>query len=111
MTAQVIADSFQEFLEIEFLASSKNPYDEMTILAHKKLGAIEKDTHLIYKHSILLGGEETIDNVEKIGARTAMICNGDIATQLDAGPPNGAVRAIEPYEDDAGRMRLRLLWS
>ena len=40
-----------------------------------------------------------------------MICNGDIATQVDAGPATGVVKAIEPYEDDPGRMRLRLLWD
>jgi hypothetical protein len=40
-----------------------------------------------------------------------MICNGDIALQLDAGPAAGAVKAIEPYQDDQGRARLRLVWE
>jgi hypothetical protein len=38
-----------------------------------------------------------------------MICNGDIATQLDAGPTDGSVKALESYKDDQERMRLRLV--
>jgi hypothetical protein len=58
-----------------------------------------------------LGGAEDIDNVQKMNARAAMICNGDIATQLDAGPPEGAIKALEPYEDEFQRPRIRLFWS
>jgi hypothetical protein len=37
-----------------------------------------------------------------MNARLAMIFNGNIATQLNAGPADGIVKAVEPYEDKAG---------
>lgn len=40
-----------------------------------------------------------------------MIYNGDIVIQLDAGPADGSVKAIVPYEDIEGRMRLQLDWA
>jgi hypothetical protein len=40
-----------------------------------------------------------------------MICNDAIATQLDAGPTDGPVKALESYKDNQGRIRLRLVWE
>ena len=39
-----------------------------------------------------------------------MICNGDIATQLDAGPADKNVKDVQQYEDESHRLRLRLVW-
>jgi len=52
-----------------------------------------------------------MSNEQRMAARVAMICNGDMATQLDAGPAPGVVKAIDQYGDDQGRMRLRLVWD
>jgi hypothetical protein len=111
MTSEVIAPSFAEFLHKEFVRTAKDPYDAMIKLAHKKLGPLEVGTHLVYVPSVLLGGTEDIANIQRMNARSAMICNGDIAVQLDAGPPNGTVKALQPYEDAQQRMRLRLVWA
>lgn len=111
MTPTPIASTFAEFLENEFIRSANEPYDGMIKKAREELGDLEIGEHLIYVPSPLLGGTEEISNVRKMDARSAMICNGDIASQLDAGPINGNVKAIVPYEDVEGRMRLELTWS
>jgi SMI1 / KNR4 family (SUKH-1)/Domain of unknown function (DUF1851) len=111
MTPEVVTSSFTEFLQKEFVRSAKNPYDQMVRLAHQKFGPLEAGVHLVYVPSVLLGGTEDIDNVRKMNARSAMICNGDIAVQLDAGPTNGTVKSVQPYEDEMRRMRLRLVWE
>lgn len=111
MTPTHVASNFSEFLETEFVRSAKEPYDEMIIMARKVFGDLEVGQHLVYAPSPLLGGDENISNVRKMDARTAMICNGDIASQLDAGPKNGNVKQVAPYLDDMGRMRIKLVWT
>lgn len=111
MTPEIIAPSFEEFFAGEFQRSAATPYDTMMLQAREKFGPLEINSHLVYTPSILLGGEEKIDNVTKMDARAAMICNGDIAVQLDAGPSNREVKSVRPYEDDLHRMRLELVWS
>jgi hypothetical protein len=111
MTPTPVASNFSGFLVNELLRSAVDPYDVMIKEARKVLGDLEIGDHLIYTPSPLLGGREEISNVQKIDARSAMICNGDIAIQLDAGPADGNVKAITPYEDSEGRMRLKLTWA
>lgn len=111
MTPEVVAASFAEFLQKEFVRSAKEPYDAMIKQARQKLGPLEATSHLVYVPSVLLGGTEDIANVQKMNARSAMICNGDIAVQLDEGPPTGTVKAVQTYEDGMQRMRLRLVWG
>jgi hypothetical protein len=110
MTPQIVASSFDEFLEKEFIRSAKSPYDVMTRQARQKLGPLEMTYHLVYVPSVLLSGTEDINHVHKMHARSAMICNGDIATQLDSGPPDRAVKAVQAYEDELHRTRIRLVW-
>lgn len=111
MTPEVVAASFEEFLHKEFVRSAREPYDPMIKQARQKLGPLEATSHLVYVPSILLGGAEDIANVQKMNARSAMICNGDIAMQLEEGPPTGTAKAVHTYEDGMRRMRLRLVWA
>lgn len=111
MTSQVIAESFEEFIEKEFMRCAQQPYDEMVIAARRVIGQLEPLYHVVYLPSPLLGGEENISNVRKLDARAAMICNGDIAVGLDAGPPQGRVIGVDSYEDDMLRLRCRLKWD
>lgn len=111
MTPEVISTSFAEFLEAEFLRSAREPYDAIIPLARQKFGPLEVGYHLTYVPSLLLGGTETVNNVTKMNARAAMIANGDLAIQLDAGPADAQVKGVQPYEDTEGRMRLRLVWA
>ena len=111
MSPQETAASFAEFLENEFIRCANAPYDSMIKQARRKLGPLEVTSHLTYVPSLLLGASETVENVRVVNARAAMICNGDIALQLDALPRNGSVRALEPYEDERKRMRMRVVWG
>lgn len=111
MTPQVVAASFTEFLEKEFLRTAKDPYDEMIQQARQKLGPLDATSHVVLAPSVLIGGPEDINNAQMMNARSAMICNGDIATQLDLGPSGKAVKGVQPYEDALQRLRLRLLWA
>jgi hypothetical protein len=111
MSPDVISTSFSEFIEEEFLRIAHDPYDDMVRLARKKFGPLDVNDHLVYVPSLLLEGEETIDNVQTMNARAAMICNGDLAVQLDAGPADGAVKGMHTYEDPQGRTRLKLEWA
>ena len=83
----------------------------MTKKARQRPGPVEASTNLVYVPSILLTGTEDIGHVQKMSARLATIANGDIATQLDAGPPDRAVKAVDTYEDECQRMRFRLVWG
>jgi hypothetical protein len=111
MKPQAVASSFADFFEKEFLRSSRQPYDIMIEQARQKLGPLEVSSHLVYMPSILLGGIEDIQHVSKMNARAAMICNGDIALQLEDAPVDGKVKGVQSYEDELRRMRLRLVWA
>jgi hypothetical protein len=111
MTPEVIAASFSDFLHGELIRNAIEPYSEMTRLAKEKFGPIQASFHLVYSPSILLGGEDSIDNVQLMDAVTAMVFRGDIATQIDNAPPGKRVSSVEPYQDEKSRMRLRLIWE
>jgi hypothetical protein len=111
MRPKAVAFSFAEFFEREFLPSAKQPYDVVTVQARQKLGALEVSSHLVYMPPLLLGGTEDISHVQKMNARAAMIGNGDIALQIEAGPGDGKVKEVQPYEDELHRTRLRLVWA
>jgi hypothetical protein len=111
MTPEVIAASFLEFWENEFIRSAKEPYDVKLVQARHEQGRLDLDSHLAYVPSLLLGGSEETSNIQKMNARSAMICNGDIALQLDSGPAGKAIKGVQPYEDELHRARLRLIWT
>lgn len=111
MTPEVIAPSFSDFLASEFFRISTEPYDVMTVRARDKFGILDTGSHLVYSPSLLLEGQEDIVNVQILNARVAMIFNGDVASQLDAAPAGSVIRAVVPYDDDAQRPRLKLVWS
>lgn len=111
MTPRIVASSFTDFLESEFIKVAITPYDTMLKQARQKLGPLEASSHVIYIPSTLLTGTEDINNVQKMNARSAMVCNGDIATQLDAGPSTGVVQAVQTYEDEFCCTRIRLVWG
>lgn len=111
MTGEKIADNFHEFIAKEFLRNATEPYDQMILKAYQQFGCLDSDLHLVYTPSLLLGGDEKLENVQKMNARAAMICNGDIALQLDNGPSTGQVISVSSCEDEKGRSRLKLVWG
>lgn len=111
MNGEKISENFNDFFFSEFLRNAKHPYDQMILTAFKKFGSLYSDQHLVYAPSLLLGGIEELSKIERMNARSAMICNGDIASQIEQGPPKGRVIQVSSYIDDKGRSRLQLVWK
>ena len=110
MIPEVIADSFTEFLEIEFLTNATAPYDDVLVDVRRSIGDIGINEHIIYSPSPLLGGEETASNVQKMNMTTAMIFNGDLCRQLAHESQQKQVKKINVYSDELGRNRLEVVW-
>lgn len=110
MTPQIVASSFVGFLRDEFLPSARDPYDDLLKQARQRFGSLDVTSHLMYVPSVLLGGAEDINNVQIMNARSAMICNGDVAIQLDSAPSHMGVKGVQSYVDELHRTRLRLVW-
>lgn len=111
MTATVLCSTFLEFLQNEFSRTARRPYDEKIHEARQRFGDLSPRQHVVYMPSPIIGGTEDISHALTMDSTAAMICHGDLATQLDDGPSGGQIRRIETYEDDAGRLRLRILWN
>lgn len=111
LRAEEIAPSFEDFLRDELLRNAKKPYDQMTVDAIQRLGPIAAEEHWAYAPSIALGGSESIDNIVKLSAVTAMVFAGDIASALSASAPEASVTSVTPWTDENGRSRLRLAFD
>ena len=111
MDVAVVAESFSEFMESVFFRESGGSSDPMTNLARKRFGKLDPYTNLVYVPSLLLGGQEIVENIVPIDARASMIVNGDIWAQLDEADENSVLHRMEDYTDAKGRSRLRLLWD
>ena len=111
MEADLLARDYECFLEEEFLRCATAPYDEMVVAARRKFGELLAIEHLTYVPSLLVGGEERLENVLKMDALVSMVVNGDLATQLAHTDTERSIRALETYEDAEGRTRLRVLWA
>jgi len=111
MAAEPIAASFSEFCHAEFLRSVLAPYDEMVVAVRARLGDLSPTEHVVYQPSLLLGGAELPENVQRMLGVAAMIANGDLCTQLSGELESRCVREIQAIPDAKGRMRLRVVWA
>jgi len=111
MTAELIAATFDEFFEREFIRCARMPYDEMIMKAYALHGELDPGSHIAYVPSPLIGGSEHRSNIERMDARAAMVCNGDLAIQIEQSSPEDEIKGIQAYQDIHGRMRLRILWK
>jgi hypothetical protein len=111
MSSEVLSGNFNEFLENEILRCSTCPYDAFTVSAYQRLGALTWDEHVIQVPSILITGHEAIEAIEKIDARSAMIINGDLATQLSERTEGKLLERLDTITDELGRMRINVVWK
>jgi hypothetical protein len=109
MSPEQIASNFSDFLSNEFARQADEPYDSITKVAASRIGPLHWNEHVTYIPSLLLGGEERIENVHRIDARASMIINGDIATQA-AAEPDRLPASVQTFQDDLGRLRTRVVW-
>lgn len=110
MKAEVLSRDFERFLIDEFMRCATEPYDDVVRAARTALGDLGVADHIAYAPSLLIGGEERLENVVRMNAVASMVANGDLAIQLAHERTDRAVRALETYEDTEGRTRLRVLW-
>jgi hypothetical protein len=111
MTPEKIADNFTSFFNDEFLRNASDPYDHMVKDAYIKFGKIDARDHLTYSPSILLGGQETVDNIQKMPGQTVLIFNGDLALQIEEAKPGQTVLSLHTYQDENGFERLKIIWG
>jgi hypothetical protein len=111
MNAEPLSRDFERFLMDEFIRCAVEPYDDVVRQVRAALGDLGVADHIAYVPSLLIGGEERVENVVRMNAVASMVANGDLATQLAHERTDRAVRAVETYEDIDGRTRLRVLWA
>lgn len=111
MNATILESSFGHFVLGEQLRNAQQPYDAMTVTAFKTIGPLEPNRNVVYSPSLLIGGTENIEHVVQMDSACAMICNGDMAMQMNAAQSDWILEGCETYSDDRGRLRVRLLWS
>ena len=60
---------------------------------------------------LLAGGRADLQPVVEMESGAAMIVYGDVAVQVGDRPSADGFEALESYTDEAGRERVRLVWS
>jgi hypothetical protein len=83
----------------------------MLVEARRRLGDLAPDEHITYIPSLLVFGQEKIEHVVKMNAIAAMVANGDLASQVTGELQSREIQGIEPYVDEKGRTRLRVVWA
>jgi hypothetical protein len=111
MRPEVLEESFEEFIENDFLRNAKEPYDSFVREAVRRHGPILPDKQWVYVPSLALGGPEDLDNILKMPWSTAMITAGDIALAVRDSRDEEWASAVTPWVDDQGRARLRVTFS
>ena len=104
-----VAGTFVTFLH-GFLTRACMP-EEQIHEARRQLGDLNRDELAVLDPSPFLVGLERATQLKRMGARDAMILNGDLTTQLiDPENENRRVSRFDVYLDDRGRRRVRVHW-
>jgi hypothetical protein len=105
-------DSFERFLERNVLRWLHDPYGSAEVAAYHKHGDLPWGEQIAYCPSLLLGGRDgDVEHTMKMRADVNMIINGDLFRQAGNELVERPVRAVEPYVDEKGRQRLRVIWG
>jgi hypothetical protein len=108
--SEPIADSFEDLLN-RLLLAARAP-GEAVGEARRQIGDLSPDQLAVFSPSPLLVGLERATAMSKTDARTAMVTGGDLAAQLlDTDNQTRRVDHIDPYLDERGRSRLRVVWE
>jgi hypothetical protein len=109
MEVERLSDDFDAFLKDDFQRNALEPYDSMVPPTRTKLGDLTDADLLAFQPPLQLGGTEMASSCVKLPARSVMIANGDLSTGLEILPETARVAGVEPYVDEKGRSRLRLV--
>lgn len=111
MEPSVLFDSFQSYVETGFRQNAVHTYSEDVIRARKDVGDLSIEEHVVFVPSILITGAAELSGIQKMGAATAMILNGDLYRQLGEERADRPIRQLETYTDDLGRVRIKVIWA
>lgn len=111
LEAEVWEPDFMTFLFDDFLRNAVEPWDMNMLHARRRFGDLPIEQHLVYSPSPLLCGETDPESIMLMSAHSAMIANGDLAREIGDATFEREVSHLEPFEDERGRMRLRVVWT
>ncbi|MFD6634707.1 SMI1/KNR4 family protein [Micromonospora chalcea] len=111
LSVRPIFDSFARFMEQEIVQNAISPSHPTAIACVDRFGRVPPSENVVLTPSLLLGGYEDVSNMVKIESYTAMIYGGDIYTAVVSAPDEAAVLGVEPWVDEAGRRRLRVVFA
>jgi len=111
MRPEVLEDSFEEFMENDFLRNAREPYESFGREVVKRYGPISAADHWVLLPSMAIGGPEDIANVMKMRSVAAMIIAGDLAVPIDNSRDEERIAAVIPWVDGAGRARLKVSFA
>jgi hypothetical protein len=114
VTLEPILDygSFEELLRQRYALLADDPYHARIRQARERLGSFRPDQHLVYVPSpLLVEGRVDVQELMPMDAATAMILQGDLASQLGSRESLDGFEGLETYQDQEGRERIRVRWS
>jgi hypothetical protein len=104
--------SFEEYVRDRFVSPPDDSYTARIRKARQKLGGFRPDQLLVYTPSpLLLGGQLDVQELMPMDAKSAMIVNGDLASQIAWRDSLDGFQRLEAYEDEKGRARVRARWE
>ncbi|MBD1548711.1 SMI1/KNR4 family protein [Roseibium aggregatum] len=111
MEADLIANSFEEFWQKNFIRKAKDPNDEMVTKCRASIGPLGWDEFLVYNPPLELGGTEDVSSLSKMQPRPAMIINADLAMGMEKLSDDTVIEGVDTYVDSLGRMSIRYVTS
>lgn len=111
MEPEVISSNFTAFINEEIYPCAINPPYNNDIDALKMVGKLDLNEHLVYVPSILIGGNDDINDIQKLPSVSAMVINGDLCTQLAKEEQSRPIKEVKLYMDSQGRDRIRIIWD
>jgi hypothetical protein len=106
---QPVAPNLERFLR-QFFARSQTPSQDV-VDARAQVGDLALGEHAVHSPPPLVAGTQPTSLV-RMPAASAMILQGDLATQLlDPANAERQIARLETYQDDHGRPRLRIEWA
>lgn len=103
--------SIECFIDQEWLPNAACPRHEMIKAAFERMGPISSNENLVFSPSRTIGGSDDLDRAMKVMPRLAMTIEGDLRTQVDAARSDHKVVGVRSYQDDQGRLRIRIDWQ
>lgn len=108
-------ESFALFLDEELRRNAISPYSSRDKHAIQTIGPLDLSDHVMMVPSLLfrpVDDDGADAELQVMPARAAMIGNGDLGVQWDAGcEEQKTVARVDPYVDEQGLMRLRIVWA